>query len=287
MTTAERRRSLVGPARSFCVDSCSTPIPSLTHAPSAHRQARVPHVESGSGAVYAQQVMAAVKPVEATAVATRAVGAPPTSAGVQATLAVLDLLAARRPLGLSEMSRELGIAKSTLHRDLRRARRARLGRAGRRRVASRPRDPRAPARLVLVRAPDRGRRSRPSPRELLTRHDETDRARRRSTATSRIFVAIEETSHPVAARHARRQRRPRPSRRPAVASCSRRCPPAAIARDVRRQAPRDADRQAAERRRRAASILDEVRERGYAENRGGDRRRAVRRFGPRRRTRTA
>ena len=29
---------------------------------------------------------------------------------------VLDLLAARAPLGLSEISRELGIAKSTLHR---------------------------------------------------------------------------------------------------------------------------------------------------------------------------
>ena len=41
---------------------------------------------------------------------------PSTSAGVQATLAVLDLLAARSPLSLSEISRELGIAKSTLHR---------------------------------------------------------------------------------------------------------------------------------------------------------------------------
>jgi DNA-binding IclR family transcriptional regulator len=39
-----------------------------------------------------------------------------TSTGVHATLAVLDLLAAQAPLGLSEMARELGIAKSTLHR---------------------------------------------------------------------------------------------------------------------------------------------------------------------------
>jgi len=39
-----------------------------------------------------------------------------TSAGVKATLAVLDLLAARSPLSLSEISRELGIAKSTIHR---------------------------------------------------------------------------------------------------------------------------------------------------------------------------
>ncbi len=39
-----------------------------------------------------------------------------SSAGVHATLAILDLLAARAPLGLSELARELGIAKSTLHR---------------------------------------------------------------------------------------------------------------------------------------------------------------------------
>ncbi len=43
-------------------------------------------------------------------------GKPVTSAGVQGTLAVLDLLAAGSPLSLSEISRELGIAKSTLHR---------------------------------------------------------------------------------------------------------------------------------------------------------------------------
>lgn len=47
---------------------------------------------------------------------TRGNGRPATSAGVKATLAVLDLLASRAPLGLSEMARELGIAKSTLHR---------------------------------------------------------------------------------------------------------------------------------------------------------------------------
>ena len=60
--------------------------------------------------------MAAVKPVEATVVEPRADRPPSTSAGVQATLAVLDLLAARSPLSLSEISRELGVAKSTLHR---------------------------------------------------------------------------------------------------------------------------------------------------------------------------
>jgi DNA-binding IclR family transcriptional regulator len=38
------------------------------------------------------------------------------SAGVQATLRVLDLLAARGPLQLSELARELTVAKSTIHR---------------------------------------------------------------------------------------------------------------------------------------------------------------------------
>jgi len=45
-------------------------------------------------------------------------GRQATSAGVHATLAVLDLLATRHALGLSEISRELGLAKSTLHRIL-------------------------------------------------------------------------------------------------------------------------------------------------------------------------
>jgi DNA-binding IclR family transcriptional regulator len=39
-----------------------------------------------------------------------------SSAGVHATLRVLDLLAARSPLQLSELSRELSVAKSTIHR---------------------------------------------------------------------------------------------------------------------------------------------------------------------------
>lgn len=40
----------------------------------------------------------------------------PSSTGVQATLRMLDLLAARGPLQLSELARELGVAKSTIHR---------------------------------------------------------------------------------------------------------------------------------------------------------------------------
>jgi DNA-binding IclR family transcriptional regulator len=39
-----------------------------------------------------------------------------SSVGVHATLEVLDVLAARGPLALSEITREIGIAKSTLHR---------------------------------------------------------------------------------------------------------------------------------------------------------------------------
>jgi DNA-binding IclR family transcriptional regulator len=72
----------------------------------------VPHLETRSATQYAPPVTAEA-PQTTTA---RASGRQGTSAGVQATLAVLDLLAARAPLGLSELSRELGIAKSTLHR---------------------------------------------------------------------------------------------------------------------------------------------------------------------------
>src|SRR6516162_5981122 len=39
-----------------------------------------------------------------------------TSSGVHATLRVLDALANRGPLQLAEISRELGLPKSTLHR---------------------------------------------------------------------------------------------------------------------------------------------------------------------------
>ena len=39
-----------------------------------------------------------------------------TSTGVNATLQILDLLAARGPLQLSELARELPVAKSTIHR---------------------------------------------------------------------------------------------------------------------------------------------------------------------------
>jgi IclR family acetate operon transcriptional repressor len=41
---------------------------------------------------------------------------PATSTGVHATLAILDLIAARGTVQLSEMARELSVAKSTVHR---------------------------------------------------------------------------------------------------------------------------------------------------------------------------
>lgn len=45
-----------------------------------------------------------------------AIGGRTASAGVQATLAILDLIAARGLVQLSEMARELSVAKSTVHR---------------------------------------------------------------------------------------------------------------------------------------------------------------------------
>jgi DNA-binding IclR family transcriptional regulator len=113
---------------------------------------------------------------------------------VQATLAVLDLLASRAPLGLSEMARELGIAKSTLHRicavlvdrgwAVRDAdgcfelgiRALRLGSGA--------------ASLPIVTA------FRTVAAEFLTRHDETIALAVVDGGES-LFIALEETSQPV------------------------------------------------------------------------------------------
>jgi DNA-binding IclR family transcriptional regulator len=43
-------------------------------------------------------------------------GDRPSSSGVNATLRILDLIAARGPLSLADLTRELGLAKSTAHR---------------------------------------------------------------------------------------------------------------------------------------------------------------------------
>ena len=139
-------------------------------------------------------MMAAVKPVEATVVEPRADRPPSTSAGVKATLAVLDLLAARSPLSLSEISRELGVAKSTLHRIC-----AVLVDRG---WAVRDGDGRF---SLGIRALRLGSSSSELPivtafktvaAEFLTRHDESI-ALAILDGFESLFVALEETSQPV------------------------------------------------------------------------------------------
>lgn len=117
-----------------------------------------------------------------------------TSSGVHATLRVLDLLAARGPLQLSELARELGLAKSTLHRIC-----SILLERG---WLVRDRDGRFD---LGIRALRLGSRSEELPivvgfrsvaARFLTRHDETI-ALAVLDGDQSIFVAIEETSHPV------------------------------------------------------------------------------------------
>lgn len=184
------------------------------------------------------------------------------SSGVHATLAVLDLLAARAPLVLSDLARELGIAKSTLHRILgvladrgwvvRDAegcydlgiRALRLGSSS--------------SKLPIVTA------FRTVAAEFLTRHDETI-ALAVLDGDESLFLALEETSQPVRlVTHVG-------SKTPAFASASGRIvlashPPAAVAATfggkllvtpTGRRLNGVAELQ---------SILTEVRKRGYAEN---------------------
>ncbi len=207
-------------------------------------------------------MMAAVKPVEATVVEPRADRPPSTSAGVQATLAVLDLLAARSPLSLSEISRELGVAKSTLHRIC-----AVLVDRG---WAVRDGDGRF---SLGIRALRLGSSSSELPivtafktvaAEFLTRHDESI-ALAILDGFESLFVALEETSQPVRlVTHVG-------SKTPAFASASGRVvlashPPASVAAmyggkllvtPTGRRLNGVAELQA---------ILAEVREQGYAEN---------------------
>jgi IclR family KDG regulon transcriptional repressor len=138
--------------------------------------------------------MAAVEPVEATVVEPRTDRRPSTSSGVKATLAVLDLLAARSPLSLSEISRELGVAKSTLHRIC-----AVLVDRG---WAVRDGDGRF---SLGIRALRLGSSSSELPivtafktvaAEFLTRHDESI-ALAILDGFESLFVALEETSQPV------------------------------------------------------------------------------------------
>jgi DNA-binding IclR family transcriptional regulator len=117
-----------------------------------------------------------------------------TSTGVTSTLAVLDLLASKAPLGLSEIARELGLAKSTLHRIC-----TILVQRG---WAVRD----AEGRFSLgIRALRLGSSSADLPivtafrtvaADFLTRHDETVALAVLDSGES-LFVAIEETSQPV------------------------------------------------------------------------------------------
>lgn len=206
--------------------------------------------------------MAAVKPVGATVIEPGADRPPSTSAGVKATLAVLDLLAARSPLSLSEISRELGVAKSTLHRIC-----AVLVDRG---WAVRDGDGRF---SLGIRALRLGSSSSELPIvtafktvavEFLTRHDESI-ALAILDGLESLFVALEETSQPVRlVTHVG-------SKTPAFASASGRVvlashPPASVAAmyggkllvtPTGRRLNGVAELQA---------ILAEVREQGYAEN---------------------
>jgi DNA-binding IclR family transcriptional regulator len=119
---------------------------------------------------------------------------PSTSAGVNAALGVLELLVARGPQTLAELSRELGLAKSTLHRVcsvlVQRAwvvrDEAGLYELGVQALATGSRS----AQLPIVVA------FRSIAAELLTRHDETVCLVALDGDDS-VYVALEETSHPV------------------------------------------------------------------------------------------
>jgi DNA-binding IclR family transcriptional regulator len=119
---------------------------------------------------------------------------PSSSAGVNAALGVLELLVAREPLTLAELSRELGLAKSTLHRVcsvlVQRAwvvrDEAGLYELGVQALATGSRSSRLPIVVAF----------RSIAAELLTRHNETVCLSALDGDDS-VYVAIEETSHPV------------------------------------------------------------------------------------------
>lgn len=116
------------------------------------------------------------------------------SPGVHAALSVLETLAARRPLGLSDLADELGVAKSTLHRvcsvlvDRGWAVRGGEGRfeLGIRAIGLGARSSELPI-VTAFRGVAAG---------LLTQHDETVCLAVVDGAES-VYVALEETSQPV------------------------------------------------------------------------------------------
>lgn len=185
-----------------------------------------------------------------------------TSTGVHATLAVLDLLAANAPLALSEIGRELGIAKSTLHRIL-----AVLVDRG---WAVRDSDG---CYDLGIRALRLGSSSSDLPivtafrtiaAEFLTRHDETI-ALAVLDGVESLFVALEETSQPV------RLMTHIGSKTQAFASASGRIvlasmPPATVAAMFGGQLLVTPTGRRLNGVAELLAILEEVRERGFAEN---------------------
>lgn len=121
-------------------------------------------------------------------------GRPASSAGVHAALRVLDLLATRGPLQLAELGRELGAPKSTLHRIC-----TILVDRG---WVVRDADGRFDLGIRSLRLGSRAEELpivvgfRSVAAHLLTRHDETV-ALAVLDGDESLYVAIEETSHPV------------------------------------------------------------------------------------------
>jgi len=119
---------------------------------------------------------------------------PSSSAGVNAALGVLELLVTRGPLTLAELARELGLAKSTLHRVcsvlVQRAwvirDEAGVYELGVQALAIGSRTSQLPIVVAF----------RSIAAELLTRHDETVCLAALDGDDS-VYVALEETSHPV------------------------------------------------------------------------------------------
>jgi len=116
------------------------------------------------------------------------------SVGVHTTLRVLDLLAARAPLGLSEISRELGMPKSTVHRV--------CNVLVERGWAVRDQETRFDLGIRALRLAGRAEELpiviafRTVAAEFLALHDETLCLAVLDGGES-LFVALEETSHPV------------------------------------------------------------------------------------------
>lgn len=191
-------------------------------------------------------------------------GSRATSAGVNAALRLLDLLAHRGPLQLSEIARELHVAKSTIHRIaavlLERAWVVRDG-EGRYELGVRAlRLGSAAGELPIVTA------FRSVAAEFLDEHDETA-VLAVIDGDESLYIAMEETSQPV------RYVTHVGSKTPAFASASGRVvlatyPPAIVeslfaGRPLRMPTGRRLNGMTELHR-----ILDEVRARGYAENEG-------------------